>query len=234
MSTQLLEPGIREDEITGEVAAVAAPPIAGVSFDRATRHRLVVAEHVANTLESLSDARAWDRLDPAMLISSRMRARWRSTSPTWASSARFATSRMRPSASSDSSGAWRSRSISSRRRPTAARRGAGCSSATSPRSRSSRAMLPVRAGRDRRRSSRPTPRPGRRSAQGSAGSRPGGRSRGNRCRAPSVRRRRPPAVASRSGSRRGPSSRRRPWDGTSRRPTRKRASSPAPRVRACP
>ena len=75
MSTQLLESPTqadqadradRADEITGEFAGTVAPRTEGVSFDRATRQRLLVAEQVADTLESLSDSRAWDRLDSAV------------------------------------------------------------------------------------------------------------------------------------------------------------------------
>lgn len=65
MSTQLLENRSPADEVTGEIAA-APPRLDGLSFDKATRHRLVVAEAVADTLETLSDSRAWDRLDPAI------------------------------------------------------------------------------------------------------------------------------------------------------------------------
>src|SRR5687768_15549046 len=68
MSTQLLEPGTRADEITDEFAAAAPRSIEGVSFDRSTHHRLTVAGQVADTLESLSDSRAWDRLDPAIQL----------------------------------------------------------------------------------------------------------------------------------------------------------------------
>lgn len=65
MSTQLLEQADQADEITGEVAPAQAR-LEGVRFDRATRQRLLVAEAVADTLESLSECRAWDRLDSSI------------------------------------------------------------------------------------------------------------------------------------------------------------------------
>ena len=72
MSTQLLESprqadqADQADEITGEFSGSVAPRTEGVSFDRATRQRLLVAEQVADTLESFADSRAWDRLDAAV------------------------------------------------------------------------------------------------------------------------------------------------------------------------
>lgn len=67
MSTQLLDPRTAPDEITDEVAAASATLTpSGVKFDKATRQRLLVAEALADALESMSDDRAWDRLDQAI------------------------------------------------------------------------------------------------------------------------------------------------------------------------